>query len=147
MHTSAAHHRIRFRSRGASLGLAASSSAELIRNLERGLSFHALQSLASHSGLSVARLAPILGIPERTLARRKSSGKLTLDESERLLRLSTVFEKTVELFEGDVAAAVNWLNTPKRALQNHIPLEYSRTELGAREVEDLIGRLEHGVIW
>jgi uncharacterized protein (DUF2384 family) len=35
--------------------------------------------------------------------------------------------------------------TAKKALENQTPLEYSRTELGAREVENLIGRLEHGV--
>lgn len=68
-----------------------------------------------------------------------------MEESERLLRLSSVFEKAVELFEGDVAAAVNWLVSPRKALGDHTPLEYSRTELGAREVEGLIGRLEHGV--
>lgn len=139
-------HRLRFRNRGASLGLQSATSAELVQSLERGLSFHALQNLASHSGIAVGRLAPILGIPERTLARRKSSGKLTLAESERLLRLSLIFEKAVELFEGEISAAVNWLTTPKKALQNHRPLDYSRTEIGAREVESLIGRLEHGVI-
>ncbi|MBZ5706861.1 MAG: DUF2384 domain-containing protein [Acidobacteriia bacterium] len=137
--------RLRFRSYGASLGLAATTPAELIRKLEHGFSFHTLQNLSSHSGLTVARLASLLGIPERTLARRKTSGKLTLDESERLLRLSAIFEKAVELFEGDVAAAVNWLTSPRKALNDHAPLEYSRTELGAREVESLIGRLEHGV--
>ena len=54
-------------------------------------------------------LASIIGIPERTLARRKAVGKLEPDESERLLRVSNLFEKSVELFEGDVTAAVNWL--------------------------------------
>ncbi len=79
------------------------------------------------------------------MARRKAAGRLAPDESERLLRISTVFEKTVDLFEGDVAGAVAWLTSPKRALGRETPLAYSRTELGAREVEDLIGRLEHGV--
>jgi putative toxin-antitoxin system antitoxin component (TIGR02293 family) len=85
------------------------------------------------------------GIPERTLARRKTAGKLAPDESERLLRIANLFEKCVELFEGDVTAAVNWLTSPKKALNQERPLMYARTEFGAREVEDLIGRLEHGV--
>jgi putative toxin-antitoxin system antitoxin component (TIGR02293 family) len=72
-------------------------------------------------------------------------GRFAPDESERLLRVSTVFEKAVELFEGDVAGAVTWLTSPRRALGYQTPLAYSRTELGAREVENLIGRLEHGV--
>jgi putative toxin-antitoxin system antitoxin component (TIGR02293 family) len=118
---------------------------DLICRIERGLPFKALESLAALAGLSVTLIASVLGIPERTLARRKAAGRLAPDESERLLRVSTVFEKAVELFEGDVAGAVTWLTSPKRALAYQTPLAYSRTELGAREVENLIGRLEHGV--
>src|SRR2546427_5555962 len=138
-------HLIRCRLHGGSLGVTAANSGELIRQLERGFSFKTLRALESRSGIVVARIAAIIGIPERTLARRKASGRLTPDESERLLRISGVFEDAVDLFEGDVAAAVKWLNTPSRALGHQAPLVFSRTELGAREVEHLIGRLEHGV--
>jgi len=48
-------------------------------------------------------------------------------------------------FEGDTAGAVKWLTTPRRALENLSPLAYCRTGHGAREVENLIGRLEEGV--
>ena len=136
---------VRFKKRGASLGLAASNAPELIWEVERGFSFDVLRRLASNTGLSLSVLASIVGIPDRTLARRRTAGKLAPEESERLLRISSIFEKSVELFEGDVAAAVNWLTTPKKALNNQPPLLYSRTEVGAREVENLIGRMEHGV--
>ncbi len=136
---------IRFRTRGASLGLKPARADELIRQIERGFSFKALQSLASVSGVPAPEIASIIGIPERTLARRKAAGRLAPDESERLLRISAVFEKAVELFEGDVARAVVWLTTPKKVFGGQSPLAYSRTELGAREVENLIGRLEHGI--
>ena len=49
------------------------------------------------------------------------------------------------LFEGDVPAALAWLRTPKKALGQQSPWTYTRSELGAREVLDLIGRLEYGV--
>ena len=132
--------------RGASLGLSASNASELIQQVERGFSFKTLHTLESRSGLPGTALAGLVGIPERTLARRKSKGKFTPEESERLLRLGTVFEQAVELFEGDNAAALRWLTAPRKALEGKTPLAYARTELGAREVEDLIGRLEHGVI-
>ena len=61
------------------------------------------------------------------------------------MRISSLFENCVGLFEGDVAAAANWLTTPKKAFNQEPPLKYARTEFGAREVENLIGRLEHGV--
>jgi putative toxin-antitoxin system antitoxin component (TIGR02293 family) len=131
--------------RGASLGLTATQTVDLVRQREAGLPYKALLSIAANSGLSVALIASTLGIPERTLARRKAAGRLAPNESERLLRISTFFEKAVELFEGDVTGAVTWLTSPKRALGRRAPLAYSRTEPGAREMEDLIGRLEDRV--
>jgi putative toxin-antitoxin system antitoxin component (TIGR02293 family) len=130
---------------GRTLGLKASSSGDLIRQVRRGFSFHALLDLESRSGVSVSEIASIIDLPPRTLARRKSSGRLSSDESEKLLRLSAVFEQAVDLFEGDGTSALKWLTTPKKVLENQTPLAYSRTELGAREVQNLMGRLEHGV--
>jgi putative toxin-antitoxin system antitoxin component (TIGR02293 family) len=95
--------------------------------------------------MSIPALASLIGVPERTLARRRAAGRLAPEESERLLRIAGIFEKAVDLFEGDVPAAVRWITAPRKALDNHSPLAYSRTEPGAREVENLIGRLEHGV--
>ena len=135
----------RFRIRGASLGLTATRTGDLVRQIERGLPVRTLESLADRTGLPIASLAAVVGIPERTLARRKVTGRLTMDESERLLRIAAVFEKATQLFEGDVAGAVTWLTSPRQALENETPLAFSRTEIGAREVENLIGRLEHGV--
>ena len=144
-HKAPRRHQIRFRTRGASLGLTATRTDRLVCRIEAGLPFKALESLATLSGLPITLVASTLGIPERTLARRKAAGRFAPDESERLLRISTMFEKAVELFEGDVSGAVTWLTSPKRAFGRQTPLAYSRTELGAREVENLIGRLEHGV--
>jgi putative toxin-antitoxin system antitoxin component (TIGR02293 family) len=136
---------LRYRLRGRILGISAANPAELIQQLERGFSFKTLQTFESRTGLALSRLAATIGIPERTLARRKVSRRLTPDESERLLRISAIFEDAVDLFEGDVGAAVNWLNTPRKVLADRSPLAYARTETGAREVENLIGRLEHGI--
>lgn len=135
----------RFKRTGESLGLSVNSVPALIREVMRGFSFKALIAFETNSGVSLQTLAEIIGLPERTLARRRASGRLAPEESERLLRLSSIFEKAVELFEGDVPSAVKWLTTPKRVLENQTPLHYARTEVGAREVEYLIGRLEHGV--
>jgi putative toxin-antitoxin system antitoxin component (TIGR02293 family) len=139
------HAVVHFKTRGGSLGLNPTGTDDLISQIERGLPFKALESLAELTGLHVTTIALLLRMPERTLARRKAAGRLAPEESERLLRISGVFENALQLFEGNVAAAVTWLTSPKRALGDHTPLAYSRTEPGAREVENLIGRLEHGV--
>lgn len=128
-----------------SLGFQVARSVDLIPKIEKGFSFATLSNFVAASGLSVPDTASIIGIPERTLARRKKENRLSPEESERLLRLSKLFEHSLRLFEGDREAAVSWLRTPKKALGNKSPLQFARTEVGAREVENLIGRIEHGV--
>ena len=130
---------------GASLGLPALETDALIRKVQTGLPFRALESLSSESGFSISEIGATMQVPERTLARRRVAGRFSSEESEKLLRLSHVFEQAVSLYEGDVKAAVAWLRSPKRALSYNPPLTYARTEIGARQVEDLIGRLEQGV--
>jgi putative toxin-antitoxin system antitoxin component (TIGR02293 family) len=130
---------------GASIGLSRVRIDDVILAVRRGLPYEALRRFSSETGFPLAAVASMIEIPERTLARRRADGRLAPDESERLLRISRVFEKAVGLFEGSVTEAIAWLANPKRALGNHSPFEYARFEVGAREVENLIGRLEHGV--
>ena len=95
--------------------------------------------------LPIGEVAALIQIPPRTLTRRRSGGRLQPDESDRLLRAARLFQLTVELFESNIDAARAWFSSPKKALGGKTPLEFARTEVGAREVENLIGRLEHGV--
>jgi putative toxin-antitoxin system antitoxin component (TIGR02293 family) len=62
-----------------------------------------------------------------------------------VLRFARLFRLATELYDGDEEAARAWLSKPARALDGETPLEHAETEAGAREVENLIGRLEHGV--
>lgn len=59
--------------------------------------------------------------------------------------VARVIARAIELFEGDRAAARIWLTTHHRALGDHTPLEFAKTDVGAIEIENLIGRLEHGI--
>jgi putative toxin-antitoxin system antitoxin component (TIGR02293 family) len=138
-------HRKVYATRGASLGLPALPVHALVERIRTGLPYKALAFLSSQSGISIREMAVAIAVPERTLARRRIAGRFSPDESERLLRVSYLFEKAIDLFEGNKEAAVAWLSTPKKALQRETPLTYARTDIGAREVENLIGRLEHGV--
>lgn len=87
-----------------------------------------------------------LGIAPATLKRRRESGHLSRAESDRVYRLTSIFQQATQLFEGDAAMARQWLEQPVQALGGRTPMAYLETEAGATEVEDLIGRLEHGVI-
>jgi putative toxin-antitoxin system antitoxin component (TIGR02293 family) len=133
------------KARGRTLGVGSLSVQSVVKRVEEGFEFSALSRFQKAIGLSLREVAELVGIPARTMVRRRAAGRLGPDESERLLRLSTVFEHALDLFEGDLASARNWLMSPKKALGGETPLWFSRTEIGGREVEALIGRLQHGV--
>ncbi len=127
------------------MGLDPMDTPRLVGRVEEGLSFGELERLRQNMGLSMDEMAELVQIRPRTLDRRKKEGRLHPEESDRLLRASRVFGRAIALFEGDVEGALGWLSTPQRALGGAVPLEMVRIEIGAREVEGLIGRLEHGV--
>jgi putative toxin-antitoxin system antitoxin component (TIGR02293 family) len=145
LHSNKAEKRQVFTVPGSSLGLKIGNGVAPSARITRGLSYQALARFQRTSQLPMETITKVIQLPLRTLARRKIAGKLSRGESERLVRLSLVFEKATNLFEGEKAAARAWLYKPCKALGNTPPLVAAETELGARAVEDLIGQLEHGV--
>lgn len=127
------------------IGLPAQETAAVLKKLEAGLPFSALERLRGTVGLALGELAGVLGIPPRTLARRRVEGRLSPAESDRLLRVSRVFGQAVDLYHGDVERAAQWLLSPLVALGGKRPIDRLATEVGARDVETILGRLEHGI--
>lgn len=127
------------------LGLRTFETAELHSRIREGLSYDAFDRLRAVLDLPAARFGEILRIPPRTLARRKDAKRLEPEESDRLLRLARLIGLALQLFEGDLEDTRTWLTSPHSALAEETPLEFATTEVGAREVEHLIGRLEHGI--
>ena len=127
------------------LGLKTLETPELLKRVEAGFAYSTFERFQRNVELQSEELAQLLQIKLRTLARRREQGRLTADESDRLLRASRVFGKALALFDGDVEAARAWFSTPAPALADRTPQDVSTTEVGAREIENLIGRLEHGV--
>ena len=127
------------------LGLSAFDFPSVVKQIEKGLPFSALERFQRNTGLSTDHLVELLQIPRRTLARRKESGRFAPDESDRIVRAARVYGRALKFFDGDPAAATDWLTSIRRVLGSVTPLELARTEVGAKEVEALIGRLEHGV--
>lgn len=117
---------------------------ELIKVVKRGLPIQVFRALAEALEVSDAALASLAGISGTTLTRRKRSGQLTPDEGEHVLRIATLLERAAQVFE-DVGDAAAWLKTPNLSLGNVAPLDYADTEVGAREVENLLGRIDYGV--
>lgn len=127
------------------LGLDTFDVPALLKTVERGFVYRTFERFQRNTCLPFEQVIAFLDIPRRTLTRRKREGRFLPDESDRLLRASRLFGKTLELFEGDREAATEWLTTAQAGLGGAVPIDIARTEVGAREVETLIGRLEHGV--
>jgi putative toxin-antitoxin system antitoxin component (TIGR02293 family) len=127
------------------LGLRASDSLSLAERIEEGFPVRTFVRLQRTLDMGSSDLARIVNITLRTLARRKATGRLEPDESDRLLRVASMYRAALDLFESDRAAALAWLSRPNRALNGKAPLLLATTDVGAREVERLITRLEHGV--
>jgi putative toxin-antitoxin system antitoxin component (TIGR02293 family) len=127
------------------LGLKTFETPALLRRVEAGLPYRTFERLQRNLGLTTDELAELVQMSRRTLARRRQEGRFTPEESDRLLRASRVFGKALALFEGDLEAAREWFSRPVPALGHRTPRDMADSEVGAREVENLIGRLEHGV--
>ena len=126
------------------LGLRTFETQRLLKRIDEGLSYRAFQRFKRNIFLTNSDLAELVQISTRTLNRRKDAGRLEPEESDRLVRISRVYGKTLELFEGDDESARDWLSRNQVGLGGAAPLELLKSEVGAREVENLIGRLEHG---
>ena len=116
----------------------------VIRRIQKGFSFRELEMLRQTIDLPLEQLAKKLLISRSTLQRRKAAGRLSPAESDKVIRFSRLLEQATELF-GNIDTARAWLKHPQRGLGGAVPLDYAETEIGAREVEKLLGRIDYGV--
>lgn len=128
------------------LGLNYFDVHNLVRSIEKGFDWKTFTRFVRNIGLSTEQVADVIGIPRRTLMRRKVEGRLKPDESDRLLRLARVFGNALDLFGGNREAATLWLTDLNSALGNVAPLDFARTELGADEVDTLVAQIQHGIV-
>ncbi len=117
---------------------------ELIRRIQKGLPFSDLKVLQDSIDMPFEQLAAKLAISRSTLQRRKAAGRLSPDESDKVVRFSRLFKHATRVF-GDVDRARAWLKHPQFGLGGAVPLDYAETEIGAREVDNLLGRIEYSV--
>jgi len=120
------------------------SAEELQEWIRQGLPFSSLEAVISRFNLHREELAATLALPARTLARRKLEQRLRPDESDRLVRFVRITQRASEVL-GDEGKAMQWLRTPNRALESEAPITWLDTDLGTRQIEEMLGRVEHGM--
>lgn len=109
-----------------------------------GLPYSALEALQRALDLSVKELSTVLGIPERTIARRKDEQQLTAAESDRLYRVARTLAHAASVL-GTHEKGRLWLKRANRALGDEAPLTLLDTDVGARQVEEVLLRISYGI--
>ena len=116
---------------------------DLVRLIRQGLPIAAVDYLLEQQWISATELDRII-LSRKTLSHRRRLGHLTADQSDRLLRLVRILALAEETF-GQRDKALQWLRRPNRVLGDEAPLELLDTDIGARQVETLLGRIAHGI--
>jgi putative toxin-antitoxin system antitoxin component (TIGR02293 family) len=116
------------------------------REIRRGLPIRTLLRFKRHTGLSFEEIASVLDVStktiERTIARAARLSTAASDRLYRMARLVALAEQVLE--KRDVAR--EWLHSPQHGLGGRVPFDLLSSEAGAREVESLLERIEHGFL-
>src|SRR5258708_28145016 len=124
--------------------LAEKALLEILTLVRNGLPAPMFEQVASALGLSTSTLAAKLGIARRTVTRKRGNGApLSSETSEKLLRAARVRNLGRALFTTD-AAVSEWLSKPDSSLGSIAPFDLLDTDIGAREVENLLRALAYG---
>jgi len=130
------------------------NGAEVLAMIERRFPPSIIDSLLG-LGFERAEVHSVV-LPARTLQHRRSRKELlTVEESDRVIRLLRVLRVTEAVYESR-ERALAWLRRPNPrldpALRNVLfakggrtPLSLLTTEVGARMVEELLGQIAHGM--
>jgi putative toxin-antitoxin system antitoxin component (TIGR02293 family) len=127
------------------LGRNFSSDLEMHAAIREGFPPEVVEELMRACDLTLKELASALDLSPRSLQRRRRSGRLARYESDRLYRLARIVAIAKE-YLGDHARALRWLKHPNRALGGLAPVAAIDTEPGARQVENILGRIAYGGI-
>ena len=119
--------------------------SDLVARLEEGIPALDMVAFGREMGFTAVELARLVQIPSRTYARRVAGkARLKPDEGERAVRIMRLYDRATRVFGTNERTRL-WLNRPLRVLGGRTPLDFARTEPGAREVEAVLGRFEEGV--
>lgn len=117
----------------------------LREQVARGFRIEVFYKIVSLMGMRQASVIDALNISPTTFRRRKKFGRFTMTESGRLYNLIEVTFRTIQLFNGDRAAAVEWITHKIPGLGHFRPIDMLGNHINTQAVLDLITRLERGV--
>ena len=120
-------------------------NSDIVHSIMEGFPAAAVSRLVEYLNIRQNEMLKLLHITSATFSRRRKDGKLESVESDRVYRYTRLAALATDMFHGDGEAARHGLKSPAYAFKGETPLEHAQTEYGAREVENLIGRIRHGI--
>jgi putative toxin-antitoxin system antitoxin component (TIGR02293 family) len=127
------------------IGKSVRSPEDLAERVRKGLPFAALLAVMERYGISRDVLCTILHLSPRNFLRRKEQKRLSPDESDRLYRLARVIAHANRVFE-DPDDSADWIHAPNTSLGKQQPLTLLDTDIGVQQVDQVLGRIEHGIV-
>lgn len=106
-----------------------------------------LHQLTNQLGVTLKELAPLLQLSESTLHRLRRQTAVTGPTAERVALLRDIVQHGLRVYGGNETALRNWLRYPLGELDGRTPLETLSTIAGFNQVDDVLGRIEHGVFF
>lgn len=121
------------------------SDFDLVFTGAAGIPKSSVDELATHLGVSRKSMAEdILDLSVKTLERKAPTDKLDKRTSSHALEIAKVMQHAYEVFE-DAEKIKRWINKENRALNGMKPIQLFDTLTGLVMVNDILGRIEHGV--
>ena len=125
------------------LGREVKSEADLALLIHHRMDLRVLTHFKKWVGFSEQEISQFI-IPERMQKRRRLKKEpLTIDESDRVVRLTRIQSMAEDVF-GDADKANRWLREKLGILDGNPPLELAQTESGARVVEQILAKIDWG---
>ena len=125
------------------LGTMPATADDLVELVRGGVPIAAIDHMLQSEVVRAGDLEALV-IPRRTLANRRRLGRLSPEQSDRLLRVARLIAEAIETF-GSREKASTWLRRPTTLLGGRAPIERLDTDTGCREVETALGRIGHGI--
>lgn len=115
-----------------------------VRQINQGLPVSALHTLIDGKTITISDLVGIIG-SRRTLDRRLADGgRLTAEESDRLVRFAEALALATHIY-GSRANAMEWLRAPQFSFDGAPPLEIMQSYSGSDLVINLLQGFRHGI--
>ena len=133
------------------LGQKVKSRIDFDALIQKGIPLGVISHIKKEFNLPDEVIARIIGVSPRTVSRRRKTVKIPAKErlspveSDRVYRFARIVALAEDVFE-DKKEALEWLNSPQYGLGGRVPFDMLQTDAGAREVEELLIRIDYGVI-